>query len=349
MLTDGTATVDSPIAPQNDATDWRARVGPYVGPSVARSVFQLVSTFVLLGVLFVGEIWALEYSIWLTLILGLPTAGMMIRTFIIMHDCSHGSFLPSRWATEVIGYVTGVLSFTPFGQWRRDHALHHAASGDLDRRGHGDVPTWTVREYLALSPWRRVFVRVVRHPMLLLIGGPIHLMAGQRFRPRSKATGDQQINSVWATNVGIAVLVAVLLLGFGTTGLVVYLATWYIAAMIGIWLFYVQHQFEEAYWQGHQDWDYVEASLRGSSHLELPALLQWFSGSIGLHHIHHLAPRIPNYKLQACYDDNPVFQHAPKITIRSGIAALRLALYDEEAGRLIRFRDVKSRAKALKR
>jgi omega-6 fatty acid desaturase (delta-12 desaturase) len=340
MLTDGTATLESRSAAQNDAANWRAGVGPYIGPDVTHSVFQLVSTLALVAICFLGQMWALERSVWLTVLLGLPTAGLLVRTFIIMHDCTHGSFFQSRWATELVGYITGLLHFTPFAAWRREHALHHAASGDLDRRGHGDVPTWTVREYLALPRWKRFFVRVVRHPVLFLLGGPLHLLFAQRFRPRSKATGDQQIASVWETNVGIVVFQAVLFFAFGWQGPVVYTVTWYFAAMSGIWLFYVQHQFEDAYWQAHENWDYVDASLHGSSHLKLPALLQWFSGSIGLHHIHHLAPRIPNYKLQACHDANAMFQHAPEVTIRSGLAALRLALWDEERRKLVPFDQV---------
>jgi omega-6 fatty acid desaturase (delta-12 desaturase) len=320
-------------------TDWRRVVEPYIGPDTRRATFQLITTLGLLAVLLIAMTMTLNRSmIGVVVLLALPTAGLLVRTFILMHDCAHGSFFASRRLNDIVGYATGVLTLTPFGQWRRDHALHHASSGDLGRRGHGDVPTLTVREYQAKTPRQRFLYRVIRHPALLLLGGPIHLMLGQRFRARSTATGTKQINSVWATNAGIVLLVSVALwlLGWKTV-LIVYGLPYYLAAMAGVWLFYVQHQFEDAYWTSHGDWDYATAALRGSSHLALPAPLRWFTGNIGLHHVHHLAPRIPNHRLQRCHDENPLMQTAPIVTLRSGMTALRLALWDEDRGRLIRF------------
>ena len=281
---------------------------------------------------------ASDVSILLAIAIAPVTAGLLVRTFIIMHDCAHGSLFESRRANDLVGYLTGVLTLTPFDQWRRDHALHHASSGDLDRRGHGDVPTITVREYKAKPPKGQFTYRIIRHPASLMLGGPIHLMVGQRLRSRSKATKDKQIASVWSTNAGIAALLAIAIwtIGWEAT-LLVYGLPIYLAAMAGIWLFYVQHQFEEAYWESHDEWDYVTAALRGSSHLKLPVIFQWFTGSIGLHHIHHLSPRIPNYRLQRCHDDNVLFQSAPEVTFRSGMAALRLALWDEDRRRMVRF------------
>jgi omega-6 fatty acid desaturase (delta-12 desaturase) len=321
--------------------DWRKAVEPHVGPNGKHAAFQLVMTLVPLTVLIWGIHTALSLSIPLALLLVLPTAGLLIRTFIFMHDCAHGSFFASRRANDAVGFVTGVLTLTPFAQWRRDHALHHASSGDLDRRGHGDVPTLTVREYLAKSPRRQRLYRVIRHPAALLLGGPIHLAVGQRIRGKSTATGARQIASVWWTNLAIVLLLAV---AFATVGwksvLFAYGLPYYFAAMAGVWLFYVQHQFEDAYWAPHDDWDYVDAALRGSSHPRLPAVLQWFTGSIGLHHVHHVAPKIPNYRLQACHDGSAMFEQSPVITLRSGMSALRLALWDEDRQRLIRFRDL---------
>lgn len=325
-------------------TDWRRVVEPYVGPDTRRATFQLVTTFALLVLSVSAMTMALHRSmIVLVALLALPTAGLLVRMFIFMHDCAHGSFFASRRLNDIVGYVTGVLTLTPFGQWRRDHALHHASSGDLERRGHGDVPTLTVREYQAKTRRQQFWYRVIRHPALLLLGGPIHLMLGQRFRTRSTATGTRQINSIWATNAGIVALVAVAmwLVGWKTV-LVVYGLPYYLAAMAGVWLFYVQHQFEDAYWTSHGDWDYATAALRGSSHLELSLPLRWFTGHIGLHHVHHLAPRIPNYRLQRCHDENPLMQTAPIVTLRSGMTALRLALWDEDRARLIRFDQVDS-------
>ena len=321
--------------------DWRGAVEPFVGPNARRATLQLVTTLLPLGVLMWAIHAVLPRSVALAMLLTLPTAGLLVRTFIIMHDCAHGSFFASRRVNDMVGFVTGVLTLTPFTQWRRDHALHHAPSGDLDRRGHGDVPTLTVREYLAKSSRGRLLYRIIRHPVALLLGGPIHLMVGQRLRGKSKATGPRQIVSVWTTNAAIALLVAIALwaVGWGTV-LVAYAVPYYMAAMAGVWLFYVQHQFEDAYWASHDEWDYVEAALLGSSHLRLPAVLQWFTGSIGLHHVHYVAPRIPNYRLQSCHDANPLFAQSSVITPRSGMASLRLALWDEDRRRLVRFRDV---------
>jgi omega-6 fatty acid desaturase (delta-12 desaturase) len=278
----------------------------------------------------------------LALLLAVPVGGLLVRTFIIMHDCAHGSFLPWKRAADAVGFVTGVLTMTPFGQWRREHAIHHASSGDLDRRGHGDVWTLTVREYLERTPRGRLAYRLVRHPACLLLVGPLHLLVGQRFRPRSKATGTPQLVSVWSTNAAIAIAATATVWAFGWKALLlVYLPAYYLAAMAGVWLFYVQHQFEDALWERHAEWDYATAALHGSSHLKLHPVLQWFTGNIGLHHVHHLAPRIPNYRLQECHDATPMLHEAPVVTIRSGIAALRLALWDEETGHLLSFSDVK--------
>jgi omega-6 fatty acid desaturase (delta-12 desaturase) len=302
-----------------------------------------VTTLGALAAAMIAAHWLLQWSVGLALLLVPPIAGLLVRTFIIMHDCAHGSAFASRSVNDAVGFVTGVLTLTPFAQWRRDHALHHASSGDLDRRGHGDVPTLTVREYLAKSPGARRRYRILRHPVALLFGGPIHLAVGQRKRGADTATGSKQMSSVLATNVAIALGLAIVLATAGwQTLLIAFLVPYYFAAMAGVWLFYVQHQFEDAYWARDKEWDYAEAALRGSSHLVLPRVLGWFTGDIGLHHVHHIAPRIPNYRLQRCHDDNALFHDSPVITIASGMASLRLALWDEDRHRLVGFRDVES-------
>ena len=322
-------------------TAWRAAVAPYIGPDASRSILQLSTTLALLALTFTMAYQLHGWSVWAALALAPLSAGLLVRTFIFMHDCSHGSFLPWRRASDLVGFFTGVLTLTPFAQWRRDHALHHASSGDLERRGHGDIATLTVREYLARTPRGRLSYRLTRHPASLLLVGPLYLMVNQRFRPRSKATGAQQAASVWSTNAAILALGVLTVLLFGWYALlIVYLPAIYLAASAGIWLFYVQHQFEDAYWEPAESWDYATAALHGSSHLVLPPVLQWFTGSIGLHHVHHLAPRIPNYRLQRCHDSTPLLQVAPVLTLRSGVAALRLALWDEEQRRMVRFSDV---------
>jgi omega-6 fatty acid desaturase (delta-12 desaturase) len=324
----------------HEGADWRRAVGPYLGPNARRASFQLLTT---VGPLVAG-MWIIHllrpWSLVAAVAVAVLVAGLVLRTFVLMHDCAHGSFFRSRRVNDTVGFVTGVLTLTPFSQWRRDHALHHASSGDLDRRGHGDVPTLTVREYLGRSRRSRFLYRIVRHPAALLLGGPFHLAIGQRFRSSGLATGPRQISSVWGTNIAIAVLLTAAIWAVGWKSvLIAYGLPYYLAAFAGIWLFYVQHQFEDAYWAPHERWDYTEAALRGSSHLQLSPLLRWVTGSIGLHHVHHVAPRIPNYRLQQCHDANAVFQRSPIVTVRSGTAALRLTLWDEDRRRLVRFRD----------
>ncbi|HEY4130853.1 MAG TPA: fatty acid desaturase [Gemmatimonadaceae bacterium] len=321
--------------------NWRRVVETYTGPNTRRASFQLATTLLPLALIMWGIGATMSSAPWLAIVLVFPAAGLLVRTFIVMHDCAHGSFFASRWLNDTTGAITGIITLTPFVQWRRDHALHHASSGDLDRRGHGDVPTLTVREYLARSPGGRRRYRILRHPLTILFGGPIHLALGQRLRGKSLATRSPQTVSVWMTNTAVvaALAVAITLAGWRAV-LFAYALPYYVAAMSGVWLFYVQHQFEDAYWAPHDHWDYLDAALRGSTHLQLPRILQWFTGSIGLHHVHHVAPRIPNYRLQSCHDENVLFQQSPVVTLRSGLAALRLSLWDEAQGRMVGFRDL---------
>jgi omega-6 fatty acid desaturase (delta-12 desaturase) len=322
-------------------SNWREIGTRYGRTEVHRAWIQVATTLVPLAALFTLMALSLALPYWVTLLLAIPTAGFLVRTFIIMHDCAHSSFLPSRRANDWIGAVTGYLTLTPFAQWRRDHAIHHASSGDLDRRGHGDVDTITVAEYKALSKVDRFKYRAKRNPFALLLVGPLYLMWSQRFRPRSKATKDKQIFSVWWTNVAIVATVA----AFAAAGLLVpflqvYVPVMYLAASAGIFLFYVQHQFEGTYWDRKPEWDYVTASIAGSSYLKLPQPLMWMTGNIGLHHVHHMAPRIPNYHLQAAHDENPMFHSVTVVTLKDTRRAFQLALWDEERNRLISFREL---------
>lgn len=326
-----------PGAPEN----WRAVVARYQYPSVARSLFQCASTLALLCVAFYAMFRSLEASYWITLALAFPAAGLLVRTFIILHDCSHASFLPWRRVNDAIGFVTGVLTMTPFEQWRRDHALHHASSGDLDRRGHGDIDTLTVSEYLARTPKARRAYRLSRHPAILLGLGPIYLMVFQRFRRRSKATGDKEIASILWTNVGILVAAAAFSWWIGFLSFcLVYFPAIYLAGVAGVWLFYVQHQYADTYWEKHENWDYATAAISGSSYFKLPGILDWFTGSIGVHHVHHLGPRIPNYKLHRAHDENPMFHRVHTLRLADAVSVLTLSLWDEDRKRLVRFRDV---------
>jgi omega-6 fatty acid desaturase (delta-12 desaturase) len=321
--------------------EWRAIIGRYQHSDVARSIFEMVTTFVPMAALFYLMYRSLALPYWVTLLLAVPAAGLLVRSFIIMHDCGHGSFFPSRRANEIVGWITGVITVTPFAQWQHAHALHHASSGDLDRRGHGDVDTLTVREYLARSKWGRFKYRLFRNPFILFGIGPIHFAIDNRI-PRTWDVRTREGFSVWSANVALVAIFVALSMWIGLKAVaLVYLPAMYIASAAGIWLFYVQHQFEDAYWKDHEEWDYATAAVRGSSYLMLPPVLRWFTGSIGLHHIHHLGPRIPNYRLKSCHDENPLFHEVKVLTIREGMKTLRLALWDEDRNRLVRFSDVK--------
>ena len=320
---------------------WRHVISKYQRTEVPRALWQLVNTLGPLTLGFVLMAWSLRWPYWTTLLLAIPTAAFLVRTFIIMHDCAHNSFLPWRGINDAIGHVTGFLALTPFSQWRRDHAIHHASSGDLDRRGHGDVDTITVREYLARSPRDRWKYRMMRHPVALLLVGPLYLMYSQRFRPRSKATKDKQVASVWGTNAAIvATIVIAYFFGVLPELALVYLPVFYFSGIAGVFLFYVQHQFEDTYWEHHPEWEYATASIHGSSYLKLPRPLAWVTGDIGVHHVHHMGPKIPNYRLQQAHDENPLFHKVTVITLADGVRALRLSLWDEKTNRLISFKDL---------
>jgi acyl-lipid omega-6 desaturase (Delta-12 desaturase) len=326
-----------------DTADWRAAVARYQKSDVHRAVMQVINTLGPLMLMFYLMYRSMAWSYWITLFLAVPTAGLLVRTFIIMHDCGHGSFLPSQRYNNIVGFVTGVLTFTPYSEWRHEHAIHHASSGDLDRRGHGDIWTLTVDEYLALGRWQRLRYRFYRNPAVMLLLGPAYLMLGQRFPGRNKSSGSPQTSSVWATNVGIAVVITGLALLIGLQSVLwIYLPAGYLAAGAGVYLFYVQHQFDNAYWEHHSGWNYATAAVEGSSYFKLPKVLQWFTGNIGLHHVHHLAPKIPNYHLQRAHDENALFQAAPVLTIAQTARLLRLALWDEQQRRMVRFADVPS-------
>jgi omega-6 fatty acid desaturase (delta-12 desaturase) len=283
--------------------------------------------------------WSLDVSYWLTLALAFPAAGLFIRTFIIMHDCGHGSFLPSRTWNDVVGFITGVLTSTPYAHWRREHAIHHATSGHLDERGTGDVTTLTVKEYLSASRWQRLYYRVYRNPLTLLIVGPIILFIKHRWPTRGIA-GAREIFNVHATNIAMAAIAATLALLIGVRELVmIWAPVFLLAGSIGVMLFYVQHQFEDAYWRAAPEWDYATAAVMGSSYFRLPRVLQWFTGNIGFHHVHHLSPRIPNYSLERCHRENPTFQKVTTLTLRESFRTLRLKLWDEDNGRMVGWRE----------
>ncbi len=327
-----------------ERTTWGAVVARYQQPETRRAVVQLLTTLLPLA----GLLWLMHRSLagsyLVTLLLAVPAGGLLVRTFIIMHDCGHGSFFKSRRANEIVGWITGVLTLTPFAQWRKDHALHHASAGDLDRRGHGDIETMTVCEYAELTPERRRRYRFVRHPLVLLGLGPIYLMLSQRRLIKGVPLNQLQRFSVWSTNLAILIIggACSVWIGFGPF-FAIYFPAMFIAASAGIGLFYAQHQFEDTYWHEHREWDYATAAIRGSSYFKLNPVLQWFTGNIGLHHVHHLGPRIPNYNLKRCHDENALFHEVTVLTLATAAQTLRLGLWDEAAGRLISFKEFDSR------
>jgi omega-6 fatty acid desaturase (delta-12 desaturase) len=316
---------------------WREALAPYAQPRLGRSLLDLATSVVPYLGLSLAMYMALGISYLLVLAIAIPTAGFLVRTFILFHDCSHGSFLPSKRANAWLGVVLGLLVYSPFLRWRHDHAIHHATSGDLDRRGGGDVRTLTVAEYHALPARARLGYRLFRNPLIMFGIGPIaSLLVGPRLvardaRPRLR-------RSVIGTNIALAIFIGALCWAMGWRDfLLVQAPTVMLAGSAGIWLFYVQHQFEDAYWQSTGGWRYADAALRGSSYLKLPKILQFFSGNIGLHHVHHLNARIPNYNLQRAHDENPIFHEVPTLSLRDGLRTVRLKLWDEDRGRLVTF------------
>ncbi len=287
-------------------------------------------------------IWSLKFSYWVTLALAVPTAGFLVRIFIILHDCTHGSFFKSQKANDICGFFTGLFVFTPSAHWRHDHSVHHATSGDLDRRGVGDVPTWTVAEYQQASRLKRLTYRVVRNPVTLFVVGPLYyFLLHQRF-PASHSGHRERVNVLW-TNLALAAIIVIMSMTIGLKAYaLVQLPVILLAGSVGMWLFYVQHQFEGVYWERREKWDFETQAIEGSSFYKLPKILQWFTGSIGFHHIHHLSPAIPNYYLEECHRADETFRRVKTLTLISSLKSLSFRLWDEDRRQLISFGEWKS-------
>jgi len=318
-------------------TPWRDVLAPFAVPSPHRGLAALATSTLPYLALSVLMYLMLGVSTVLTLALAIPAAGFLVRVFVMFHDCAHGSLLPSKRANVMVGTVLGLFVLSPFRRWRHDHAIHHATSGDLDRRGVGDVITLTVTEYNARSRRGRIAYRLIRNPLVMFGFGPVIAMV---IGPRMVARGARRRmrNSVLGTDVALVAIVGVLcwLIGWHAF-LIVWAPAALLAGSIGIWLFYVQHQFEDAYWQSNAEWSYADAALRGSSYLKLPPLLRFFTGNIGLHHVHHLNARIPNYNLPRAHAASPMFATVPTLSLWDGLRSVRLKLWDEQAGRLVTF------------
>ena len=330
----------------------RAILAPYEKPDNRRSLLQLAVTLLLYGVAWTVLLRSAETGYWLTAIAALPAAGLMVRLIVIQHDCSHGSYFTSQRACDVVGRVVAGLVLTPYDYMKRIHAAHHAHSGNLDKRVGGDIPTLTVAEYRGLGRWGRLAYRLQRNPWVIMgVLVPAQFLFVHRFPAPAPRSWAREWRSVWWTNAALAAVLAGIWLAVGVELLVQVVIiqgtiTLYAGAFSGL-ITHTQHQFEDAYWRRSGEWDFFEAGLRGSSWLALPRPLQWLTASIGLHHVHHMSTRIPNYRLQRCHDENPTLWSAHRVTLPRALRALRLALWDERRGRLISFGEYRREYRGL--
>ena len=333
---------ESPRSKSQPTTgEWKGIVAKYQKPSAPRALWQIVNTLVPYGLLWYLIYHTLTVSWWLTAPLAILAGALLVRIFIIFHDCGHGSFFQSLRANNVWGFLCGLLTFTPFYHWRWEHSLHHASSGDLDRRGTGDVWTMTVQEYLESSRGRRFAYRLARNPIVLFVLAPLYLFVIRHRFPKAGASPRERHSVYWMNLAILGVAVTMSLLFGYKAYLLIQLTALMVAGSAGVWLFYVQHQFEGVYWERRDEWDYAAAALQGSSFYKLPRVLQWFSGNIGFHHIHHLSPRIPNYNLEKCHQADPLFQAVKPLTLFSSFKSLTFRLWDEQRRKLVGYRDLR--------
>jgi len=327
--------------------DWVEIVRRYQEPDLRKSIGQLLNSGLPFLAICVLMYFSLDISYGLTIALAFLNGLFFMRLFIIQHDCGHNAFFESTKWNNRVGFVLGIITLTPYYHWRRSHAKHHAGSGDLDFRGFGDVETITVKEFQELSAWAKFRYRFYRHPFVLFVIGPTLLFAViHRFPTNLEPNERKERNSVYQTNLGIAAIFLILgpIIGFWQV-LILWLPIIVFSSMIGVYLFYVQHQFEDTYWRWHEEWEYEHAALQGSSFFKLPKILQWFSGNIGFHHVHHLSPKIPNYNLERAHYENEIFQNVETITISTSIKTIFLDLWDEKTKRLISFGEYRRRFK----
>jgi omega-6 fatty acid desaturase (delta-12 desaturase) len=323
--------------------EWRKLVVHFEKPSLGRAVWQLTNTLMGYALLWVLMYLSVQYGTWwVTFPLAVLAGALLVRVFIIFHDCGHGSFFESPRANAITGFLTGVLTFTPFHHWRWEHAIHHASSGNLDKRGTGDIWTMTVEEYLQSSKARRFSYRLSRNPLILFLVAPLYLfLVHQRFA--KGAANPRERRSVYWMNLALLAVAAGLTAVFGWKAyLLIQVTVIAVAGGLGVWMFYVQHQFEDVYWERGENWDYFSAALEGSSFYKLPKVLQWFSGNIGFHHIHHLSARIPNYNLERCHRSHPLFQSVKPITLPGSFKCAAYRLWDEKNKQLVGYRYLKT-------
>jgi omega-6 fatty acid desaturase (delta-12 desaturase) len=322
---------------------WKNLVSKYQKSDLQKSIWQFANTFIPFVIGWYLMYLSLGVSYWLTLLIALPTTGFIMRLFIIQHDCGHGSFFKSKKANDLWGTFCSVFTLTPYQYWKKTHAIHHAKVGNLEYRGVGDIYTMTVDEYLGRTKWGRFRYRFYRNPIVLFLIIPTFLfMIIYRFPSYQYKELKPYYNGVYITSAAIILIAAGLIWLIGLKAfLLIQLPISFISSSTGMWMFYVQHQFEDTYWNGDKSWDYTEAAIQGSSYYKLPKILQWFTGNIGFHHIHHLSPKIPNYKLEKCYEENPELQKVAVLTLRTSMKSMFLNLWDEKQKKLISFYQVK--------
>jgi acyl-lipid omega-6 desaturase (Delta-12 desaturase) len=336
----------APARPQVSISEWKEIVAPFQVPSLSLSIWQIVNTMVPLVACWYLMWRFLEVSYWYTLGVSVIAGLLVVRVFIIFHDCGHGSFFKSKRANDIVGFIAGMITFTPYGHWRWQHAVHHATSGDLDRRGEGDIWTLTVKEYLEASPAKRMIYRVTRNPFILLVVGPLFLFLLYQRVSSSGAKGKDRASVIWM-NVALTFMVAGFCWLFGWKEyLMMQLPVTAVAGAAGIWMFYVQHQYEDVYWEHHEGWNYTTAALEGSSFYKLPKILQWFTGNIGYHHVHHLSSKIPNYYLERCHNSHQIFKSVKPMTFWRSLKCASLRLWDEESRRLVGYSHLKNLQRA---
>ena len=326
---------------------WKAIVATHEQPHRWRAIWQLVNTLGSYLAAWLLIYWSLSVSYWLTVPLVLLASALLVRVFIIFHDCGHNSFFKSKRANQFWGFVTGLLTFTPYHHWKWEHDTHHSSAGNLERRGVGDIWTLTVEEYLGSSKWTKFLYRLARSPFILFTIAPLYVyLVRHRFAlPTAKSRAR---TSVWIMNLAVLALAGALIVAFGfLPWLIIQVSVMGIAGTAGVWLFYVQHQFEDVYWEHGGDWDFTDAAIKGSSFYRLPKVLQWFSGNIGFHHVHHLSHRIPNYNLERCHKSDPIFSDVNPLSILESLKSLNFRLWDEASSRLISFSQLRKQRRAL--
>lgn len=323
-------------------------VAPFAKSDKKKSIMQLINTVPPFLILWFLAYQSLSISIWLTLGLSVIASGFVIRTFIIFHDCTHGSFFKNKKTNDIVGTITGVLTLFAYEKWKREHSIHHATSSNLDKRGTGDIWVMTVEEYVEASKWQRFAYRLYRNPIVMFGFGPLFLvLISSRFN--RKDARKKERNNTYLTNVILVVLYTGMIMLIGWQAFVLIQGTiMFVAGALGIWLFYIQHTFEDSYFEEESEWDYVKAAIDGSSYYKLPRLLQWATGNIGFHHVHHLAPRVPNYNLELAHESTPPLHVATTINIKESLSSIRYRLYDPEKKRFIAFKDVKHMLKSAR-